>query len=241
MKTTCIIVDDEPIAIKVMRSHLEKIPNLEVVATCAHAVEAFEILCHTKVDLIFLDIQMPHVTGIDFLKALTQAPKVIFTTAYREYALEGFELDIIDYLLKPVSFERLLKALNKYYKSTVANLPVVYSTQEIAKSKEGYIYVKSERKILKIFFSEILFIESLKDYIKIHTASGVIITKQQISHLEAKLPKETFIRIHRAYIVSVNSIKAFTAETIEVLNHELPIGRSYKSSTLSFLNYSADR
>lgn len=240
MKTTCIIVDDEPIALKVMGTHLEKIPNIEVIASCAHAVDAFEILCQRKVDLLFLDIQLPQLSGIDFLRSLTQAPNVIITTAYREYALEGFELDIIDYLLKPISFERLLKALNKYYKSSAANLPLVHAANLGTAGNEEYMYVKGERKIIKVLFTDIIFIESLKDYVKIHTKNEIILTRQQISQFEAKLPKERFIRIHRSYMVCINSIKAFTAETIEVLNYELPIGRSYKNSTLSYLNYRAD-
>jgi DNA-binding LytR/AlgR family response regulator len=240
VKTSCIIIDDEPIAIKVIRSHLEKIPNIEVKATCAHAIQAFEILQHTKIDLLFLDMQMPQLTGIEFLKSLSAAPKVIFTTAYREYALEGFELDIVDYLLKPISFERLLKALNKYYKTTTLASPAVYATHEATAVNENFIYVKSDRKIIKVLLGDILFIESLKDYVKIHTKRGLILTKQQISSFEEKLPPEQFIRIHRAYIIGVQYIKAFTAETIEVLQHELPIGRSYKNSTLRFLNYKAD-
>lgn len=238
MKTSCIIIDDEPIAIKVMRSHLEKIPNIEVKATCAHALQAFEMLQHTKVDLLFLDIQMPQLTGIDFLKSLSTPPKVIFTTAYREYAVEGFELDIVDYLLKPISFERLLKALNKYYKITAAGLPLVYAAP--LPGNESFIYVKSDRKVVKVLLCDILFIESLKDYVKIHTKSGIIVTKQQISSFEEKLPSGQFIRIHRAYIIAVAFIKAFTAETIEIMQHELPIGRSYKNSTLHFLNYKAE-
>ncbi|QHT69458.1 response regulator transcription factor [Rhodocytophaga rosea] len=238
MKTSCLIIDDEPIAIKVMRSHLEKIPSIEVKATCAHALQAFEMLQHTKIDLLFLDIQMPQLTGIDFLKSLGAPPKVIFTTAYREYAVEGFELDIVDYLLKPISFERLLKALNKYYKLTAASLPVLQAAHSPV--NESYMYVKSERKVIKVNLGDIFFIESLKDYVKIHTKTGMIITKQQISSFEEKLPPEQFIRIHRAYIVAVAYIKAFTADTIEVMQHELPIGRSYKSSTLHFLNYKAD-
>lgn len=235
MKTSCIIIDDEPIAIKVVRAHLEKIPNIEVKATCAHALQAFEILQRTKIDLLFLDIQMPQLTGTAFLRSLNPAPKVIFTTAYREYALEGFELDIVDYLLKPISFERILKALNKYYKVT-ATLPAGYATHG-ANVQENFVYVKSDRKIVKVLLADILFIESLKDYVKIHTKTGIIITKQQISHFETTLPPAQFIRIHRAYIIALQYIKAFTSETIEVMQHELPIGRSYKNSTLSFLNY----
>lgn len=242
MKTSCLLVDDEPIALRVLQSHLAKIPTLEVVASCGHAMEAFRVLYEKKVDLLFLDIHMPGLSGIEFLKSLRQTPKVILTTAHREYALEGYELDIVDYLLKPISLERLLKAVDKYYKSTptqiLANSPFL---NPLSQDQQDYVYIKSERKMRKLYYKDIFFIESIKDYVKIHTGSEVVVTKQAISHFEESLPKEQFIRIHRAYLIAKSHIKVITANTIEVASHELPIGRSYKNSILLLLNYPSNK
>lgn len=237
MKTKCLVVDDEPLAIKVLESHIAKIPSLKIVGTCRNAIEAFDMLLKKKVDLIFLDVAMPEISGIDLLKSIKKPPAIIFTTAFRDFALDAYELDAIDYLLKPIPFERFFKSVSKYYQWKGTE-----GIEVIGKKAEGqpdhlFIYVRSDRKVVKIYLSDILFIESLKDYVKIHLGTEVIITKEKISKLEEKLPEAEFIRTHRSFLVSVRSIKAFTAEIIELKNHEIPIGRTYKSAVLSFLGY----
>jgi DNA-binding LytR/AlgR family response regulator len=237
MKTRCLIVDDEPLAIKVIESHISKVPNLELVGSCQNAVEAFDLLLKKKIDLVFLDVEMPEISGVDLLKSLNNGPAVIFITAYRDFALDAFELDAIDYLLKPVSFERFFKAVSKYFQWKGSEGLEVKNSDSLNQHEAPFIYVRSDRKVLKILLQDILFIESLKDYVKIHLEGETIITKEKISNLEDKLPEDQFIRAHRSFLVASKYIKAFTSETIEVKNHEIPIGRTYKNSVLSFLGY----
>ena len=214
MKTKCIIVDDEPLAIEVIESHLKKFKDLEIIARRNDAIEAFEILKKSKIDLVFLDIQMPQMTGLDFLKTVNKPPKVIITTAYREYALDGYELDVVDYLLKPISFERFMKAINKYYLYK-DNEIIVSDNSQFSQQSDSYIYVKADKKIVKILLQDILYIESIKDYVQIYTTRKSIITKNQIGNLEEKLPADKFVRIHKSYIVSISRIDAFTSNIIE--------------------------
>ena len=237
MKTRCLIVDDEPLAIKVIESHIGKVPNLELVSSCHNAVEAFDLLLKKKIDLVFLDVEMPEISGVDLLKSLKNGPAVIFITAYRDFALDAFELDAIDYLLKPVSFERFFKGVSKYFQWKGSEGLEVKNSDVLGQHETSFIYVRSDRKVLKILLQDILFIESLKDYVKIHLEEEIIITKKKISNLEDKLPEEQFIRAHRSFLVASKYIKAFTSETIEVKKHEIPIGRTYKNSVLSFLGY----
>ena len=229
----CIIVDDEPIAREILENHLLKIDKINVVATCKNAIEAFNEINSKKVDLIFLDINMPEISGLSFAKTINKNIKIIFTTAYREYAVDGFDLKAVDYLLKPISFERLLQAVNKYLdESTSVNIE---SKLEIIQEKSDFIFVRSDRKMIKINFSDINYIESLSDYIKIHIENSVIITRETITCIEAKLPKNDFIRIHRSFIVSMNKIDSFTNEFIEVNKKAIPISRSYKKVVLNRL------
>ncbi|MEB8328797.1 response regulator transcription factor [Flavobacteriaceae bacterium KMM 6897] len=226
MKVRCIIIDDEPLAIALIEAHVAKIPNLEVIATCSNVLAGFEELKSKQVDLLFLDIQMPLLTGIEFLKSLSNPPKVIFTTAYREYAIESYELDVVDYLLKPISFDRFFKAINKYFKTVESN----YKTKLDISDKDqnpDFIYVNANKKHYKILFKEIIYAESLKDYIQIHTKEASIVTKDKISHFEQKLPKN-FLRTHRSYIVNSDKITAYTAHDVELGTLEIPIGVSYK-------------
>jgi len=187
MKTKCIIVDDEPLAIEVIESHLSHFNTIEIAAKCGHALEAFEVIKTNPVDLMFLDIQMPHITGTDFIRSLTNPPKIILTTAYREYALEGFDLDVVDYLLKPIAFERFLKAMNKYFELVSLSPRSSGNTSYNLKDKENYIYVKADKKNHKIFLDDILFIESLKDYILIRTSLRKVITKIPISRFRVDI------------------------------------------------------
>ncbi len=231
MKIRCLIVDDEPLAVRLIENHIAKIDGLEVVATASNALKAFEIINTQCIDLMFLDIKMPNITGIDFLKTLKNPPKTIFTTAYRDYAIESFELEISDYLLKPITFERFFKSMERFLREYKIN-----STQEITIQKENYIIVKSGNKNHKITIEEIIYIESLKDYIKIHTHDGKsIISKFKISDIEDKLSNKPFIRIHRSYIINTEKISAFTTTEIEVNGREIPIGASYKESVEQFL------
>jgi DNA-binding LytR/AlgR family response regulator len=237
MNAKCLIIDDEPLAIEVIQNYIEKVGNIDVVCTCSCATDAFSILQKKQIDLLFLDIQMPGLTGIEFLRTLRNPPKVILVTAYREFALEGYELDIIDYLLKPVSFERFLKAVNKYFEMSNNNdLVVVNHTS--SESEESYIYIKSNKKVFKILLKHIQYVESLKDYIKVYIENRKpIVAKQTLQSIEAMLPAKKFLRIHRSYIVSIDLITGFTATAIELNDIELPIGRNYKQQVFSQLNY----
>jgi DNA-binding LytR/AlgR family response regulator len=241
MKLRCLIVDDEPLALDVLETYIERLDNLELVGKCKNAIEAYNKLQSDKVDLLFLDIQMPKLTGIDFLKSVSQRPKVIFTTAYREYAIEGYELDAIDYLLKPISFERFLKAVNKVVQPSQRSSAPVDTTSEVASlgnvtAQEPFIYLKADKKMVKVPLKDILYIESLKDYIRVKTITKEVISYQKISYLEEKLPEEKFLRIHRSFIIAMDRIEAFSAVHVEVGGHEIPIGRNYKNETLRKLS-----
>lgn len=226
----CLIVDDEPIARDILESHLQKIDAISVVSTCKNAIEAFNEINANTIDLIFLDINMPEISGLSFAKSINKNIKVIFTTAYREYAIDGFNLQAVDYLLKPISFERLFQAVNKYLGENkvveVTNIP------KITPEKNDFIFVRADRKMVKINFSEITFIESLSDYVKIHLNDKTIVTRETISNIEAKLPKSNFLRIHRSYIIAIAKIDSFTNEFIEVGKKAIPISRSYKKDVL---------
>ncbi|MBU8891211.1 MAG: response regulator [Bacteroidales bacterium] len=237
-KTKCIIVDDEPLAIEVIENHLSKFDDFEIVAKCSNAVSAFEIIRKTHVDLIFLDIQMPKITGVDFLKSLRNSPKVIFTTAYRDYAIEAYELDVVDYLLKPISFERFLKAINKFYEVSGRDLNIFNQNGSVSIDQDQYTYIKADKKLHKVFLKDIIYIEALKDYVKIICKKKSLITKHPISTFEEKLPQEYFIRIHRSYIINFALIEAFNSTEIDIHDRQLPIGRSYKNHVLKVLNIS---
>lgn len=230
----CMLVDDEPLAMEVIASYLGKISGFEIVAKCRNALEAFEILQQQTIDLIFLDINMPQLSGIEFVKTLKDPPKIIFTTAYRDYAIEGYELNAVDYLLKPVSFGRFMKAINKVQRKTEENI----TTETVMNmNTESFLYVKMDKKVLKVYLEDIIYIESQKDYVKIATTEKEIITKQKISYLEERLPNGQFVRIHRSYLVAINKITAFSSTNIEISEIELPIGRSYKQFVIDALNY----
>jgi len=237
MKTKCLVIDDEPLARDLMRSHIEKLENFEIVAECGDAMKALHELRNFKVDLMFMDIQMPQITGIEFLKTLKHPPKVIITTAYREYALEGFELDVVDYLLKPITFERFLKSINKYYQIAQEEIQNIAPVTIDSALDEAFIYVKENKKVIKLFLNEILYVEGLSEYVQIYTERKKIITKTSMTNISEKLPDDGFMRIHKSFIVSISKIEAFTSHTIEVPGKEIPIGRSYKNSVLESLQY----
>jgi DNA-binding LytR/AlgR family response regulator len=232
MKTRCLIVDDEPLAIRLIENHISQIDSLEVVATCNSALKAFEILNTQTIDLMFLDIKMPHLTGIDFLKSLKNPPRTIFTTAYRDFALDSYELETVDYLLKPITFERFIKAIDKFTRLTSQVLPQVQSETVV----NDYIIMKSGSKNHKVILTDIIYIESLKDYIQIHLENGkIIVSKYRLGEIEKELVPYNFLRVHRSYIINTSKITAFSIHDIDVNSQEIPIGASYKENVIVFL------
>jgi DNA-binding LytR/AlgR family response regulator len=229
----CIIVDDEPMARDVIRRYIQKIPTLKLLGEFGNAIEATLFLQEQPVDMIFLDIKMPQLSGTEFVRSLRNVPKIIFTTAHKEYAFEGFELDVTDYLLKPIRFDRFLKAVNKAFPQKQQEIETHgLVTNEESKPATSFIYLRVDRKMIKVLLDDILYVESDKDYVKVFTEKGFVITRQTIASVEAMLSESQFIRIHRSYIVSLNKLKSFTAETVEVGNKELPIGKLYRNNFL---------
>ncbi|MEM6377620.1 MAG: response regulator transcription factor [Bacteroidota bacterium] len=234
-KIKCLIVDDEPLAAGLIKKHLEQFSQFELVASCWNAMEAFEILKKDAIDLLFLDIQMPVLNGIDFVKSLKHPPKVIFVTAYRDYAVESYELDVVDYIVKPITFDRFFKAVNKFLNQFEGPVTLSLKVSEAAESEQNdFIYVNSNRKFIKVKFDEVLYIESLKDYIRIHLSDQKIMTKEKISDFIEKLPNH-FIRIHRSFIINAQQVTAFTNHDVEINGQEIPIGISYKKMVFDFL------
>ncbi len=230
-KISCIVVDDEPTAREIIASHLSKIDRIEVVASCNNALDAFNCINMQQIDLIFLDINMPEISGISFAKSINKQIKIIFTTAYREYAIEGFDLHAVDYLLKPISFERLLSAVNNYFEVYHKERTI----QPIESNLNDFIFVRSDRRMKKINFNDIIYIESYSDYVKIHCDSITITTRETISNIEVKLPQQQFMRTHRSYIISIPKIDSFSNEEIVLHNKSIPISRNYKSEVLGRL------
>lgn len=230
-KVKCLIVDDEPTARDIIETHLSTIQQIEIVASCSNAIEAFNSINQDTIDLIFLDINMPEISGISFAKSINKDIKIIFTTAYREYAIEGFDLHAVDYLLKPISFERLLQAVNNYFE--------VYHKVNIQQVKDtppsNFIFVRSDRRMKKINFADILYVESYSDYLKIYCLSETIVTRENISIIEAKLPQRYFIRVHRSYIISLSHIESFSNEELVIQHKSIPISRSYKEEVIKYL------
>lgn len=229
---SCIIVDDEPVARNILRNHLSAVDNIRIVALCKNAIEAFNIINEEKIDLVFLDINMPSISGLSFAKSINSNIKVIFTTAYREYAVDGFDLKAVDYLLKPISFERLLQAVNKYTEENKKPAAPPPGSENVG---NDHFFVRSERKMIKVSLDEIQFIESVGDYIKIHMTGKTVITRETITGIEGNLPPGDFIRTHRSFIVSKRHIESFTSEYIEIGKKQVPVSRSYKDTVLKNL------
>ena len=222
-KLKCVVVDDEPMAREIIETYIAKTPNLELVASCENAAEVILFAQENEVDLFFLDINMPEISGLSLAKIIHKKAQIIFTTAYRKYAIDGFNLNVVDYLLKPIGFDRFLQAVQKV------------SVSEIAENNNDFMFVRSDRKMVKIDFNAILYIESLSDYLKIFTKEKTIVLRETISGLEEKLPAKKFIRIHRSFIVSLKNLTSYTNEFIEIDQKALPISRSYKESVLQKL------
>lgn len=229
----CLAVDDEPLALDLVENFIKRVPFLNLIATCTNAIQAIEVLNNQNIDLLFLDIQMPDVTGIQFVNSLKTKPLVIFTTAYSHYAVEGFELDAVDYLLKPYAFERFLKAVNKanelYSMKTKSGSDDHEKTQN-PDYESGYFFVKADYQSVKIDFKDILFIEGLKDYVKIYTHHDKILTLSSLKGILKKLPHDKFIRIHRSFIVSIPKIKSVQRQRIIIDDEYIPIGDNYKDA-----------
>ncbi len=239
-KIKCIIVDDEPLAIDVIKNHLEHFYDIEIVAECSNAHEAGIFLRNNKIDLIFLDIEMPKISGFDFLASLKNHPKIIIVTAYRNYALKGYEYDIVDYLLKPVSFKRFYLAINKFYKQNKINKIEIKNDKKNNNITNDFIYVNEDKTIHKFFLKDITYIESYKEYVKIHSNKKSILTKLSIGKIDQKLKKKGFVRIHKSFIASISKINSFNARTVTINEQKIPIGRTYKKSVMDILKFDSD-
>jgi DNA-binding LytR/AlgR family response regulator len=255
MRTSCLIVDDEPLAIKVIASYLENLPTFDVVATCSSAVEAFETLHSRPVDLVFLDIEMPGLSGLELIRSLKPAPAIILVTAHREYAAESYDLDVLDYLVKPVSLPRFLRAINRFQQHTGAQPSTGVSIGEFDRGRHGgasrdesadsrifgrkknggdpsterSLLIRVDRETIRVDIAAIRYIESLGDYVKIHTGTRVFTTKMRIGELETQLGA-AFLRIHRSFLVPVSRITAFSTTKVRLAETSLPIGRTYRSA-----------
>lgn len=231
MRLRCLLVDDEPPALEILQSYAEAVESLEIVGTCSSAVQAFGVLQHQPVDVLFLDIKMPKLLGTDFVRSLRNPPKIIFTTAYREYALDGYDLDVVDYLLKPIAFERFLRAVSKLTRADAPAATALPSPERetFTPNAEAFLYFRADRKMVKVLTRDILFVESLKDYVKIVTATAKpLVVKQTISALEAMLPAPQFVRTHRSFVVALDKISAYTPTHVEVAGQEVPVGRLFQ-------------
>ncbi len=234
MKLRCLLIDDEPPALKVLESHISQINGLEIVAQCKNALEALDVLGSKTVDLMFLDIKMPKILGTDFLRNLSHPPKVIFVTAYRDYAVDGYDLDAVDFLVKPVSFERFLKAITKVQR--MMGQETASPANNNNSNTEAFVYLKVDRIMQKVFVDDILYIESWKDYIKVFLTTGKnFLVKQSISAMENLLSNHKFLRVHRSFMVSVDKITGYNALSVQVNSTEVPIGRLYKQAVMDIL------
>ena len=224
----CLLVDDEPPSLEILRTYISSTPGLQIAGECHHAVAAFEFLQTHPIDLIFLDMNMPRMTGMDFLRALKNPPRVIITTAYRDFAVDGYELGAVDYLLKPFSLDRFWKAIQRLHPNIVE--PVTIQPVTIAEDRS--IYVRADRKMVKIPVHEIVYAESLKDYVKIVLKDRQIITKQTITAIEDMLPDKEFVRVHRSFIVSIRKVDSYTPSSLFIGKNEIPIGPLYRQQVI---------
>ena len=236
MSIRCVIIDDEPLAIRLINSYCEQIPGLEVVASCASAIEAYSILKKQRIDLLFLDIKMPKLLGTDFLRSLPEPPKAILISAYREYAIDGYDLDIVDYLIKPVAFARFKKAVAKAGKLLLNEWAAEIPASQFTENKDAFLYFKMEKEMVKVLLDDILFIESRKEYVMLHLSpSRSLLVKQSISSLEKLLSPHRFIRVHRSYMVALEKVSSYTSTHLRIGKNSIPIGRLYKSNVDEFL------
>ncbi len=228
MELKCVIVDDEPLAITILEGFLKKIPYVEIIGKFGSALPVYEFLKTNDVDLLFLDIEMPDLTGVDFVKSLSSAPAIIFTTANKNYAIEGFDLNVNDYILKPISFERLFKSVNRVFESK--------NNPKDSTEPRDSVYLKENKKMVRVYFKNILYLESLKDYVRVVTTCKTVITKQQLSYFEEILHPSEFMRIHRSFIIAIKKIDSYNLSGIDIGDQELPIGRKYKEEVIKVLD-----
>jgi DNA-binding LytR/AlgR family response regulator len=224
----CLIVDDEPLAQEVIENYIARMPNLEVVKKCSDAIQAFEVMRREKIDLIFLDIQMPVIDGLSFLKSVKNIPAVIITTAFPQHAVESYDFDVTDYLLKPISFERFLKAVNKV-------LDKKNAASGAAEPKTDFIFLKVDGKLIKVNFSEIMYVEGMKDYLKVFLRDKFYVVHQTMKKFEESLPHQQFVRVHKSYIVSLPAVKTIIGNYIEVNDQHIPIGANYKDELIQLV------
>ncbi|MCK9219567.1 MAG: LytTR family DNA-binding domain-containing protein [Bacteroidales bacterium] len=233
----CLAIDDEMLALDLIEDNIKKVPFLELVKTCKSALEAMEVMRFQPIDLIFLDIQMPDISGIQLLKSLTHKPLVVFTTAYSNYAREGFDLDVIDYLLKPYSFQRFIKAVNKVREYLdLRELAISHENSKEILTSSHFLFVRADYKLVKIDLNDILYIEGLKDYVKIYTGNKPIITQMSMKSLEEKLPARDFIRVHRSFIIAFNKIDYIQKQTLSIGNKEIPVSEHYRDQLFNIIN-----
>lgn len=225
-KIQCVIADDEQLSRDILKAYIEQTAQLELCAECKNGMEVFDVLKTRKVDLIFLDIQMPLLTGIELLKTMLHPPKVILVTAYREFALEGYELNVLDYLLKPVSFTRFLKAVDKFPDTPATFTPIP------SKDPQAFIDIRADKKTVRILLQDLVCLEGMKDYVRIQTATTSLITHQTLQFFEDRLPRDQFIRVHRSYIIALGRVTAFTPSWVEVQGKEIPIGAFYQQQVM---------
>lgn len=228
----CLIVEDEPLAAEVLADYIAEVPHLELVTTCEDAIYASSVLKRESIDLLFLDIHLPKLKGLDFLKMLSHPPQVILTTAYHQYALEAFEYDVIDYLLKPIEFERFLQAVHKVKLEKILEVSGGKEKQE----EDAFRFFRVNKRNIKVKLKDIIFVESLKEYVRIYTEERTIITKFQIGELQRSLEEPNLLRIHRSFLVAKSKISAYSATEVEVAGKSLPIGRTYREEVHAVLS-----
>lgn len=234
-KFKCLVIDDEPPAREVIRRYIEQIPFLEMAGECSNALQVITVLREQQIDLLFLDIQLPQMSGMELISTLQHPPKIVLTTAYDQYAVEAFELSVVDYLVKPIRFERFLKSVMK----ALPERDVPLTSEPALATNRGFLYFRADRKMVKVFLNDILYVESLKDYVKIHTVRGPVITKYALVALEAMLPAAAFLRVHRSFIVAIDKIESFSVEEIQIADGLVPIGKLFRQQVLKTLDMDA--
>jgi two-component system, LytTR family, response regulator len=236
MKLNCVIVEDEPLARNLLTEYVRKVPSLSLIEACSSPIIALEVLRNNPIDVLFLDVQMPELTGISLLKVLQKRPLVILTTAYSEYALQGYELDVVDYLLKPITFERFLKAVDKVtLRLESRKSPTIIAEKPPAAAEQPFVFIKDGTKLVKVVFDDILYVEGLKDYVTIHMNNQKIVSLQRLKTLEEQLPPDKFIRVHNSFIVALRSIDVVHKNHVQIRNAQIPIGETYKKSFREFI------
>ncbi|KJD33828.1 chemotaxis protein CheY [Tamlana nanhaiensis] len=227
MKIKCVIIDDEDLAIEVIKEHLKNFDHIEIAGTFTNPLKAYRLIEQEKIDVVFLDINMPQLSGFAFIENLSYKPSIVITTAYREYAVKSFELNVLDYLVKPIPFNRFLKTINKVYQQVYLST----ASSDFGIQQEPHIFLKVGKKIVKVNLNDILYIESLKDYIKVITTIGDYVVHKSLTAISEELPQSNFLRVHRSYTISINKVKSVEGNLVEIASRKIPIGRNYVKIT----------